>query len=240
MRAGNAANAAEAVEQVDGHSVGASDPVALLAARRARGDQRHDPVRFRLIEALARRTATQHGAARRILDARLAHLLAAYEAGFHAERDGASGGTDEAAGRATSGAPTHVDHLGAHGRGDGAALPERSALAALVEHIARSVPPGHEDTLRYLRTTWSRLSTERQLLQALATVPENAGPLNSHQLVHRSLALMRELSPAYLHRFMPYVDTLLWLDHAKGGRSPAAADAPRAEGRKKPVRGKVD
>jgi hypothetical protein len=49
----------------------------------------------------------------------------------------------------------------------------------------------------------------------LATVPKNAGPLNSHHLVHQSLTLMRELSPEYLTQFVSYVETLSWLDRAQ-------------------------
>ncbi|RZL64144.1 MAG: DUF2894 domain-containing protein [Variovorax sp.] len=239
MHVGDALNAeateaGEAVRGVDADGVSATDAVALLAARRARGDHRRDPVRFRLIEALARRSATYRGAARRILDARLAQLLAAYDEGFNARDNAADEGTAAAPNRAASRASTADGHADA--RTNGSTSPGLGELAA---QMARPASPGHEDTLNYLRSTWSRLSTERQLTQALATVPENAGPLNSHQLVHRSLALMRELSPAYLHRFMPYVDTLLWLDQAKGGRTLTAADEPRAEGRKKPSRGKA-
>jgi hypothetical protein len=36
--------------------------------------------------------------------------------------------------------------------------------------------------------------------------------MNSHRLVLRSLALMREISPDYLTRFTAYVDALLCLD----------------------------
>jgi hypothetical protein len=74
--------------------------------------------------------------------------------------------------------------------------------------------------LAHFRSTWARLSADRRLTQSQALVPENAGPLNSHHLVHRSLTLMRELSPEYLSRFMSYVDALLWIDTAGGERKP--------------------
>ncbi len=74
-------------------------------------------------------------------------------------------------------------------------------------------------SLAYFRTTWSRLSAERRLTRSLETVPENAGPLNSHQLVHRALQTMRETSPGYLHRFMTYVDALLWLEQGNAGKA---------------------
>jgi len=40
--------------------------------------------------------------------------------------------------------------------------------------------------------------------------------------VHRALVSMRELSPDYLHRFVAYVDALLWLEGVNGrGGAPA-------------------
>ena len=57
-----------------------------------------------------------------------------------------------------------------------------------------------------------KISVQKQVTQAIAQAPQNAGPINSHMLVLRSLGLMRDLSPDYLNRFMGYVDTLLFLD----------------------------
>ncbi|AGU50429.1 hypothetical protein VAPA_1c33430 [Variovorax paradoxus B4] len=210
------------------------DPAAVLDAWRVRGEQRRDPVRFRFIEALARRASAHGGDARRILDDRLATLLAAYRENLEKAQcaDSASAVPDGSAKQA-------------------ARLP-RGPLAELVDHMARQAPLRGDDppaddaaptpelrTLRYFRSTWSRLSADRRLTQSLAKVPENAGPLNSHHLVHRSLMLMHELSPEYLNRFMSYVDTLLWVDQLNAGNGPAAAaNAPRAEGQKKTARGK--
>lgn len=56
------------------------DHACTLAALRERGADRHDPVRFRFIEALAQRASAQRGAARRVLEEKLAGLLAAYDA----------------------------------------------------------------------------------------------------------------------------------------------------------------
>lgn len=208
------------------------DPGAMLDAWRARGDHRVDPVRFHFIEALARRTVAQQGDARRILDDKLARLLVAYGEGV-ARAEGLDGAAapSEAAARQE-------------------AQPQRGALAELVDHIGRVsahgdgpapgdavaslAPSGEQKTLRYFRNTWSRLSAERRVTQSLAKVPENAGPLNSHHLVHRSLTLMRDLSPEYLNRFMAYVDTLLWVDQVNSaGAASAGASTTRAESAKK-------
>ena len=53
----------------------------------------------------------------------------------------------------------------------------------------------------------------------MSRTPDNAGPLNSHALVLRSLALMRELSPDYLQRFLAQLDTWMWLEDL--GQRPA-------------------
>ncbi|MGA7814139.1 DUF2894 domain-containing protein, partial [Caballeronia sp.] len=94
------------------------------------------------------------------------------------------------------------------------------------------------EVLDYFRETWSRVSTERQLRHSLAHVPGNAGPLNSSSLVHRSLSLMRELSPGYLQQFLSYVDALSWLEQMNGGGALADKDAPRSGSARKSARGK--
>ena len=69
-------------------------------------------------------------------------------------------------------------------------------------------------TLQFFKRTWSRLSAEQRLAQSRASLPENAGPLNSQHLVHRSLTLMHALSPEYLERFVGYIDALQWVEQA--------------------------
>lgn len=169
-----------------------------LAERRAQGAQARDPVRFCVIEAMARRAADHRGAAADRLAQRLQQLAAAYDA-------------------APLAAPPYAP-----------ASPQAPGpLAALVAELAAQAPAEPElKTLRDFRSTWSRLSAERRLTQSLAVVPDNAGPLNSQQLVHRALRLMRELSPAYLDHFVQHVDALLWLDQLNAvGAAPARKTA---------------
>ena len=223
-------------------------PAATLRAWREQGAHRLDPVRFHFLEALARRVAVCEGASRAVLDERLARLLAEYGealANGRAAEEGA--GRREGGGRDAG--PTHaaapVAERGARPSVRPApqrreAAPRRGPLAGLVEQLARpaapsagegpvraSLPPGPDhapdlQSLGYFRDTWSRLSAERRVTQSLADVPENAGPLNSRRLVHRALVSMRELSPDYLHRFVAYVDALLWLEGVNGrGGAPA-------------------
>ncbi|MGF6639432.1 DUF2894 domain-containing protein [Paraburkholderia sp. MM6662-R1] len=188
---------------------------ARLDAWRASGAARLDPVRFHLLDALTRRAAQHSGEPRRVLEQRLAGLLADYTA--EVERAAA----DESASQATSGDANAAND---------------ATLAALIERLARhharaDAPHGaaYPDlpAVDYFREVWSKLRTEKQLRQSLAQVPGNAGPLNSSSLVHRALSLMRELSPEYLKQFLSYVDTLSWLEQMNGG-APLEKEAPRA------------
>ncbi|MDH6169082.1 hypothetical protein M2282_004246 [Variovorax boronicumulans] len=191
---------------------------ATLDAWRERGAHRLDPVRFHFIETLARRAADHGGDARRMLDERVAALLAAYGEEFESAPDTATAAVRQSV---------------------------RGPLAELTDHLAKHASSDRMDPatnelkmLQFFRSTWSKLSAERRLTQSLARLPQNAGPLNSHNLVHQSLTLMRELSPEYLNKFVSYVDALLWVDQANAGNAPSGADAPRAESGKKTGRSK--
>ena len=177
-----------------------------------------DAVRARFAQALARRAGAHAGAARRVLDDRLAALMA------------------------TLSPTTEL-------RQAEPANPARGALAELVDHAARQKPApvlgpatkpretgphkaatdAAAPTLQFFKRTWSRLSADQRLAQSRATLPGNAGPLNSHHLVHRSLTLMRELSPEYLERFVGYIDALQWLEQC----NEATAQELRPAGAKK-------
>jgi hypothetical protein len=108
-----------------------------------------------------------------------------------------------------------------------------SPLAELNQHIAGFSPPGAElRSVQAFRESWARISTENEVTNAVQRGPENAGPLNSHMLVLRTLGLMRELSPDYLRRFMAHADTLLWLEQASAQLKQPAAK-PKASRQKK-------
>ena len=178
-------------------------------------------VRARLAQALARRAADHAGAARRVLDAKVAAL------------------TDDLAATDKVVLP------------EPAPPPRRGPLAELVEEVARGKsapalaagpkardakadkasagPAADPRTLQFFKRTWSRLSADQRLAQSRASLPENAGPLNSQHLVHRALTLMQALSPEYLERFVGYIDALQWLELA----NEAAAQDGRASGARK-------
>lgn len=88
------------------------------------------------------------------------------------------------------------------------------------------------------RALWSRFSADRQVRQSQERVHKNAGPLNSNQLVHRALTLMREMSPGYLQQFLSYTDALMWMEQMTAAAAPPPKEAPRAGAAKKSTRSK--
>lgn len=173
----------------------------IASLRRAGADQ-FDPVRLHYLQVLATRASAHEGSVKRILDGKLAQGLATFRERFEqAQRDAKD-----------PMAPSKESE-------------PRASLGELVRYMAQHSPDpaegsfdGHVGlrrelkTTRYFRNTWSKLSVDKQVTQAIKQAPKNAGPINSHMLVLRSLALMREISPDYLNRFTSYVDALLCLD----------------------------
>lgn len=250
------------------------DPGLTLAAWRARGAHRFDPVRFRYIEALARRSAAQSDGVRQLLEAKLATLLAAYGLRYAQASVEASQALDRAVAHCPAGAYRLRQ---CHAGGDFNALHRLAAelvapagpaapLAELVRHIERQSSaladqcladrrgaavgaPGAPDAagaagapggpavelkaVRMFRSSWARLSVDQQLTRSVARIPEQAGPLNSQLLVLRSLQLMRDVAPAYLSRFMSYVDALMWLDQAGTADAALSASGTRGKADKK-------
>lgn len=213
----------------------AGDPIAAgceagFEALRAKGAARVDPVGACVIEAMLRRLPGFEGPARVALLERIEHRLAALRVRLERARGeaGASGGrvrAPAAAGGALGALLEHIAHQtdAAGGAAEGAA---GSAAPA-------SAPAAELKALRHFRSTWSRLSLERQLARALAQAPDNAGPLNSHFLVLQALIRMRDIAPQYLEGFIAHVDALWWLERADPGRAPAPrGGAPRAGGRR--------
>lgn len=111
----------------------------------------------------------------------------------------------------------------------------RSSLAELNAHIERAstaaragLPAGGGDwpdlrSAQRFRETWERIGAEVQVQQARDRAPQNAGPLNPQRLMLETLALMGELSPHYLRRFLTHTETLLWLEQAHVSLRPPAA-----------------
>lgn len=159
-----------------------------------------DPVGWHYIEVLAERTRTQTGPAQALLQAKLQTALAQLQARCADKQEQKKQNT-----LLTSHLPSPLSAL----------LQEMGAPSA-ERPLGRS-GHGRMDKPRIVqfRQQLQRISVQKQVTQAIAQAPQNAGPINSHMLVLRSLGLMRDISPDYLNRFMAYVDTLLFLDSAE-------------------------
>ncbi|KAF1720276.1 DUF2894 domain-containing protein [Pseudoxanthomonas wuyuanensis] len=195
---------------------------AVLAAWREQGADRMDPVAFHYMEALHRRANDHGGQTRRALEGKLSGLIQDY-----------AGALERTAFKAPD-------------RGRRTA-PARGALGALVDGLASraaardggaadSGASGSAfpqlDALHDFRKIWASVRTASQVRRSLEPSPMTAGPLNSGSLVHRSLTLMRELSPGYLQQFLAYVDALSWLQQMNGSGGLAARDASPRDGGK--------
>lgn len=208
---------------------------ALISTLRAAGADQFDPMRLHYIDVLAKRAMAHQGSVKRMLEVKLSQALAAFKERFDLARCDAR----ESVNRSVMLYPHAANDLERFlAAGDFKGLrrfiaslqrSEQSAsLAALVRQLEQSSPENADarvegnagsrtelKTIRHFRTTWSKLSADNQVAQALKQAPKNAGPINSHMLVLRSLALMRDISPDYLSRFMSYTDTLLCLDQGE-------------------------
>ena len=205
-----------------------------IASLRLLGADKFDPVHFHFLQVLAQRADTHHESVKRILDGKLRQMLMTFRKRFeHAQRvakvavDRSSLQHPEAAAdlqrRLKTGDFKSLRHSILALKESGPGTP----LGELVRHLAQHSPEhleaglvGHVGlrpelkTARIFRDTWSKLSVDKRVTQAIAHAPKNAGPINSHSLVLRSLALMRDVSPDYLNRFTSYVDTLLCLEQS--------------------------
>ncbi len=120
-----------------------------------------------------------------------------------------------------------LDYIGSRERPTASAPDETRAAPASSTASGRVALRAEPELLDYFRETWSKLSADSQLRASLEQVPKNAGPLNSSSLVHRSLSLMRELSPEYLRQFLSYVDALSWLQQMNGDEAATGDEAAR-------------
>ncbi len=224
-----------------------------IAALRLLGADQFDPVRLHYLEVLAQRVNEHQGSVQRILGGKLAQALAAFRTGFEQAQNEASDAIAQAA-RKYPQAAAELQPLFNAGNFAGVrrciATLERRGQGASLGDLARSMAqhapdPGDEQleghvgshaelkSVKYFRNTWSKLSADKQVTQALGQAPKNAGPMNSHGLVLRSLALMREISPDYLNRFMSYVDTLLCLEQSDKQKQAKAKAAAQGDNGKK-------
>ena len=190
-------------------------PAELLEALRASGAAGQEPVRFRFLEALARRAEGHSGEARRLIEAKLAHAAAALGARCRQARLRAR---IPAANDAHASPNPLADLLATLGD---QATP--TAARHTLETPAGAAPLAELKSVTQYRKTWSRLSADQQITEALAQVPENAGPFNPHLLAMRALQRLHEISPEALAHWLGYLDALMWLEQAQGTGRPVTA-----------------
>ena len=205
---------------------------ALLANMRDEGGERFDAAGWHYLETLARHAAAHEGSVRRMLEAKLERAVASF-AGRFAQARSAAAELLAATCKEHPQAVAELQRLFAGSDFKGlrhlrATLAARAQCAPLGELVAQLEPAPAQHaaarptevvapilelkTVRESRATWARMSVDKQLALAMKQAPQNAGPINSHMLVLRSLAMMQEISPDYLDRVVSYVDTLLALD----------------------------
>jgi len=194
-------------------------------------------LRQRHIEALSRRAALHRGPVRSLLDEKLRALQAA--AAAEAVLHETSSRPNPNLNPNPSSPPSPLAGLLAHIARHSAQADEGEALSTGPTGLtgitgltgSRTASPGHRElrAVRDYRSTWSRLSVEQRVNQALARVPHNAGPLNTQRLVYQALTVLRDASPAYLHRLVMQVEALLWLEQmAPGAKGKTAKKKPGA------------
>ena len=195
---------------------------ARVQALLLEGADRLEPVRLHYIAALAQRATAHQGTVRRILDAKLDAAVDALRQRLQQAECDATAATVLTIAQAPT---AHRETLGDLVRHMAQHTPQPSGTAMAAPMA--TTPRAELKSVAYFRNTWSKLSAEKRATQAMGQAPKNAGPINSHGVALRSLALMRDTSPDYLNRFMSYVDTLLCLDQS-GKPPPPAGKAPRA------------
>ena len=205
----------------------------LLESLRQAAADKLEPVQFHHVKALAERVQAQQGSVRGVLHRKLEQAAADLRLRLEQARVQAQRASAECAQRHPD-AAAELQRLLA----DGDVPRLRRAIAALQQgrqsqslaDLSRDLTGGRQEQARspgqrearpelksvhYFRETWGRISADKRVTQALGQAPKNAGPINSHAVALRSLALMRELSPDYLNRFISYVDTLLCLEQCE-------------------------
>lgn len=169
----------------------------------ASGLDQCDPVRVLHIQRLLARAVSQPASVQAILAARVQQEIQVYEQRWQVTGARSIQATSVAGQPRVSPLAELTEYLGAQNHH------EPTPSLAGDESVASDMK-----SVRRFGQVWSHIAAEQQVKQALNRGPENAGPLNAHRLMLRSLALMQSLSPDYLRRFLGQADALLWVEQA--------------------------
>jgi hypothetical protein len=193
-----------------------SSPQARLDALRA-AEPRLDPLRLHYLEQLAQRSVAAPEAVRLILQSKLEAALTELEQGLVKAADLADGHEREQPAPLKNTVTPLLELSQYLQRAKQAASHQQVPNHFGDKLVSDSEANGEMASVQRFRQTWSRLAAEEEVSKASQRGPDQAGPLNSHRLVLRSLELLRDLSPHYLQRFLSQVQTLQWLESASEG-----------------------
>ncbi|KPF48167.1 hypothetical protein IP87_14180 [beta proteobacterium AAP121] len=168
--------------------------------------------------ALARRAEGQPEAVRALLQARLQGL----QTGAQITKPAAPPAAPAQSPGPLAALLAELAEINGTGNIDGAERPGAGATP----HTPSARSHRELKAVRDYRSTWSRLAVEQRLHQALASVPSNAGPLNTQRLVHQALRTLNTLSPAYLQRLVVQGEALLWLEQLSAPASREITSPP--------------
>ena len=196
------------------------DLLALMARLEAAGAESADAVGWHYIRTMAERASTQPVPVHALLHNKLRQAMRELETRLAQKTADAN---------AADATVTHDTQI----------LPPASPLALLLQDMGGSTtadrPAPHSPMLqpesprvRQLRQQLRRIGVQKQVSRAMASGPQNAGPINSHMLVLRALGLLRGISPDYLQRFMVHLDTLLCLHDQQAQAATPAARSSRS------------
>lgn len=213
---------------------------AALEALRADGAEVAEPVRFAHAEAIAKRMPAQPEPVRRLLEARLEAALTDCRNRLERAREAAVRDAERLAAAAPAVAREARRLMAAHDYRAVGALAARTPSRALpLARLNRDHAAAVEDagtqmrSVRSFHEAWARIRASERAGAALARHPANAGPLNSHMLVLRATALIRDVSPDYLRRFVSQVDALLALEALDPVGTPQQARSARRQPRRR-------
>lgn len=201
-----------------------------------------DPARLVFVQALLRRAEAQRPAVQQRLIERAAAALADYR-----QRE-AVGKPVQQGGRRlpTIHSPRAISALRGVLDGDGSAT-EATALSAVAAQMrqqelqllgavakAGSAPPLLRElrAARLLRGRQREAAVEQRIARAIASAPQDPGPLNPQMLAIRSLSAMRDFSGEYAKQFVEYLDTLMWLESIGGGEEAKTKKGGRKKARR--------
>ncbi len=201
-----------------------------LAKLRKTGGDHFDPVRFRYIEAMVRRSARCSGAAASAIATRALDAIDAYRIALQQSDEGepapaatATRGAREGLAALTALLAKNSDEIIEAGSDNSLDQRLRQEELEIVRSLSgndttangpANITAGELGAVRQMRDALHRVDTERRISRFSREAPDESGPLNPQRLVTDTLATMYQLSPRYLSRLISYADTLLWLEQA--------------------------